>query len=326
MLTQALLSGALTVGRLSLERRDLEACPLGTIGNLQFTAEEGGTPRASYMRVMLSGIGRAMAKRLSDLKDCAICAPPELRAQREDRYKVRNNSLLIGNLLGRLTAPVDDARGLVRTAKALRQVIKASNGDLDELKGLDYCLITYVDELKILDFDALHQGVLNDDDVCQAMLSMIRPAESNEQAAHLLSRIIGVLNQRCIREAAKHALNEIDSLLSSARLDGNKLKGVLLKLADCVNELDAKRTSSGLGRGNGMDVCVMSLAPPVLARLRERLTLAASISIQQALLPKFSDESEAHQVQAVLHRLCVSLGAMAYAEIKLQEIGRRTML
>ncbi|WP_394065664.1 hypothetical protein [Alcaligenes sp. WGS1538] len=324
MLTQALVSGVLTVGRFKLERKDLEACPLGTIGNLQFTAEEGGTARAGYVHVALSGAGRSLVKRLSDLKDCVICAPPDLRAQREDRYEVRNNSLLIGNLLGRLTAPAGDGKGLARTAKALEQLVKLSNGDLDELKGLDYCLITYVDELKILDFDALHLGVLDDEDACQAMLSMIEPADSNEQAAQLLNRIIRTLNQRCLRESAKRSLDEIDHLLSSARVDGNKLKASLLKLARCVNELDAKRTSSGLGGGNGMDICLVSLAPATLAGLRKRMMLGALDKVQQVLSSRISNESEAQQVQAILHRLCASLWSVAYAEVELLEEGGGT--
>ncbi|MGE8591731.1 MAG: hypothetical protein ACN6OD_20370, partial [Alcaligenes sp.] len=45
----------------ALERKDLGSCPLGTVGNLQFNAKQGGTRRATAVGVWLSDLRRSVS-------------------------------------------------------------------------------------------------------------------------------------------------------------------------------------------------------------------------------------------------------------------------
>ncbi len=97
---------------LQLQRDDLESCPLGTVGNLQFNAEQGGTAPAPRAGAPLSELSQPLADRRADLTVDVTGESSQARAQREAlvqaRAEVRANSLLIGNLLGSLTARVDE--------------------------------------------------------------------------------------------------------------------------------------------------------------------------------------------------------------------------
>ncbi|WP_454005912.1 hypothetical protein [Alcaligenes sp. Marseille-Q7550] len=114
MATQSLNSSTLEADRRQQvpERNELGASPLGSVGNLQYSVEQGGTAPAPRAGAPLSEMNQPLADRRANLNADVTGESSQARAQRqaltEARAEVRANGLLIGNLLGSLTAKVDE--------------------------------------------------------------------------------------------------------------------------------------------------------------------------------------------------------------------------
>ena len=231
---------------LQLQREDLESCPLGTIGNLQFNAEQGGTAPAPRAGAPLSEMNQPLADRRADLNPDVTGESSQARAQREAlteaRAEVRANSLLIGNLLGSLTAKVDeegrfvdadDRSRFVRALIALNE--SGGEGGLYSLKGAKYCLHTYLEELKEVDLVALSQGGLSHALAVSDILTEIRTPPDDtvrRQAYRLLRDITEALNQRMLRLGVHEPLSKILDLLAADPVDEQDLCAQLLVLTE----------------------------------------------------------------------------------------------
>lgn len=223
---------------LQLQREDLGSCPLGTVGNLQVNVEQGGTAPARRAGVRLSEIRRSLAGRGVNLNACFTRESPQARAQRDAlaaaRAEVRANSRLIGNLLGSLTAPAAGLRNHDRIAQALIALNVPAEGGLYSLKGAEYCLATYLDELKKSDRDALSHGVLGNKEACTAVLDRIstRTDDALRLRAHLvLTNIAEVLDQCVLQYAVHEPLSHFVNLLDARPVNGRKLCEQLMMIS-----------------------------------------------------------------------------------------------
>ena len=228
---------------LQLQRDDLESCPLGTVGNLKINAGQGGPAPASRGGAPLSEMSQPLADRRAGFNAYFTCARPQTRAQREAlaeaRVEVRANSLLIGNLLGSLTAPPADLQGHVIISQALLEVMARSSDDsFYSLKGAEYCLITYLDELKESDLAALRHGLLSHEQARQCVLDKIAVPSDDAlrmRASRMLGDIAEAVNQRMARHAVHEPLMQIVASLAASPVDGHKLHAQLMRLPDGLN-------------------------------------------------------------------------------------------
>ena len=156
---------------------------LGTVGNLQYSAQDGGTARASNPS-MRSRLGSWC----TDLK-FFCCASEETRAQYDDEQEVFENSRCVGDLLGSLTVHAHDAAGLSDVLTQLKKLGSLSQGDLATLPGGDYSLPHYMGRLTDNDVRALRTGPLGVPGVRIAILNQIELEESRVQAHHVLEQV-----------------------------------------------------------------------------------------------------------------------------------------
>lgn len=236
---------------LQLQREDLEPCHLGTIGNQQFSAEQGGTAPARGVEVLVSEQRRSLTNRRAELSADVPCDHPQARSPRaallQARVEVRASSRLIGNLLGSLTAKVDEEGRFVNAnerAKVVRALIELNEsggeGGLYSLKGAKYCLDTYLDEFKVFDFVALSQGGLCNGRAVDDILAEIstRPDDAvRGQAFRLLSNIAEAFNQRVLRHSVHEPLSKIVDLLAAGSVNEQDLCAQLLALTDDHNTI-----------------------------------------------------------------------------------------
>lgn len=160
----------------ALELKSLAPCPLGRIGNLPFTVEQGGTPRASRASAFLSTLRMKMTA-------LAYLFVPFAEKRIERSFKaswVHSNSLAIGDLLGSLTACKDDTSAHHQIALKLKALAHKSYGHLYNLTGAGTCLKTYLSELTDNDLKALDEGVLNSSEAKAAILDHIAQMHRDE--------------------------------------------------------------------------------------------------------------------------------------------------
>lgn len=218
----------------NLETGPLEAGPLGTIGNLQFKPEQGGTARASR-----PGMRTRLGHFLSELKFAVSLASREVRAQHRETNQIRVNSRQMGDLLGSLTVPFKGGKESARIAQHLTLISKSSQGNLANLPGGQALLSSYLSQLTRTDLFVLREGVLNNwfhrDDV----LSKISPG-LRTQAAGVLEQIREAVNRESVREP----LLRMAVLLSVSPVDMGELYDTLFlipkeasKLNDCFQSL-----------------------------------------------------------------------------------------
>ena len=182
---------------LVLQRRDLAPGPLGVVGNLQFSAEQGGTPSSNRVGAMASDTRHSLTRLRADLASFLNGEPSDARrAQRMFVAEARENSRYIGNLLGSLTAPAVDAGAHSTIAQRLMQLSERSNGDLANLPGGAESLYFYLYELTVSDITALRNGVLGSPAARNAVLNQIPPNGLRHQASQLLYQIMNALDQR----------------------------------------------------------------------------------------------------------------------------------
>ncbi|CDM23313.1 hypothetical protein BN940_04196 [Castellaniella defragrans 65Phen] len=210
----------------NLQRRHLDAGPLGQVGNLRFKAGPGATPRASGPNA-LQRFGRFLSK-----VAFYVGAGPAQRAQRHVLDQARDNSRRIGNLLGSLTGAPGDPKSCSRIAEGLARLGDLSGGDLSRLPGGKESLETYLGELGVMDLNALRSGVLGDPEARQAVLDRVDPPRLRAQAALLLDQIAVALEQAVAGQAVQEPLAQIRTLLAGRPVDGQALEGRLARLSE----------------------------------------------------------------------------------------------
>lgn len=214
--------------------------PLGTVGNLQFNVQNGGTARASGL-----GACSCIGAFLSDLIFHLGCPSERARAQREHKREVFENSRCIGDLLGKLTAHANDAAGLSRLARHLVTLSELSQGDLANLPGGCESLSAYVDELTVRDTLALREGALG---VPQAVLAQISSGELRVQAAGVLTQVERALDQRAARDVVHQPLW---CFVEEGIFEGKsekELKEVLLPVHSHRDKLETYLTALSIGQ------------------------------------------------------------------------------
>lgn len=202
---------------LVLERADVASCPLGKVGNLQFTAKQGGTARASAVGLTFSRARRALANAVIGLAYKFNLVSKEMHARYGQLLEARNNSRLVGNVLGALTAPAGDPEGRAGLAKRLMELAKLSQGRLNDLKGGRESLGWYVEELKDADLKALRDGVLSSQDACQAALDQISSDRLRKQAFQVLSQIFdAIIDEVEVRKNSRLIVDFLNDMLAMA--------------------------------------------------------------------------------------------------------------
>ncbi len=250
---------------LVLERKDLAPCPLGIVGNLRYTPQEGGTARPNYIGTLLSDLGDFS----SYLAFCLTCPSEQARARRDYLEELRTNSWTLGNFLGELTNPMEESDSLSRLARKLEDISKVPGFGLSSLRaGERYCLSTYMDELKDKDIKALRKGTLGTQDDCEALLNQISFFGNDpvrQQASRLLEQIKDILQQRLDKGSMMEALIEVTRQLCGEPMDGQKLRVALNRLADALETL--KRASPEVDEEEHINALLQDL-PQVRLKLQ----------------------------------------------------------
>lgn len=222
-----------------IRRSDLEPCALGVVGNLSYSTRDGGTPRACHARLLLSDTWRSVADKWTELTASIDTGSAPARARRETLIEVRLNSRLIGNLLGSLTAKVDETSHTVhgkdqaRIVRELMALAQSSNGDVFSLKGAKYCLETYLQELTESDLVALRYGVLSEEIYCEFILSRISARSGDSlraQASRVLEDIAQAVKLYFAQYAIHGPLTEMVDMLAAGPVDTRKLLNYLLAI------------------------------------------------------------------------------------------------
>lgn len=230
------------MNRPALRRQDLAPYPLGTVGNLHFTAREGGTPRAYYAAVLLSDACQSLSDKWADMQCCAFMESEDARARRESLREIRVYSQCMGELLGSLTAKVDrnterftDSLSQPRIGSALLELIRQPGGNLDDSVRKRNCLETYLDELKVVDLIALHNGVLACNHARAAVLRQV-PSELFAQASDELNRIGVAVKQKFTLKVVQEPLEQLLKLLNCSPMDQFGARKQLLVLNKIVSQ------------------------------------------------------------------------------------------
>lgn len=190
-----------------LQRQGFAPGALGTVGNLRFKPEQGGTARAPR-RAVPTGLRDAWTK----LKFRFNRVSADVREQHDDMIQRRDNSRRIGNMLGLLTARTDDVKAQARVGRELEQLADLSQGDLANLPGAMQALSFYMGDLRRNDLDALRDGVLGNRTARGAVLSRIS-FDSSAWATGVLFQISDAVNQRLAQEVVQGPLWKICKLM-----------------------------------------------------------------------------------------------------------------
>ena len=202
-------------GASGLQRQDLASSPLGSIGNLRFKPQAGGT-QGSAPRIpqrFLRWAGRSVVALFSKAGG----------ARRDNLHKVRENSRKIGNLLGTLTASRDDESATGRIVKALDELDEDSQGNLSNMAGGEVALSTYLDELNLVDLYALRDGILGSSDAQKDVLDQCATAASKAHGTRILDQIRTHLELRLIKEAVEAPLAKLCALQADSWQPGQLL-------------------------------------------------------------------------------------------------------
>lgn len=218
-----------------VRRQDLASGPLGRVGNLQFRPEQGGTARTAHASAAyIGGAWGALRLRLGR------ATSPE-REQRDFLKKVQVNSLRVGDMLGRLTAPADDPKSLINIARKLKRLGNRAQGDLSSLPGGLEALFTYAGELTRPDLDALRTGALGNAQVRSSVLHRISPV-LRHQAAAILDQIAEAVNQRWAQEVVHAPLRQIGNLMFDLEVNGRALAERLIDLSIGLGVSEAEQS------------------------------------------------------------------------------------
>lgn len=296
---------------------ELAPGPLGAVGNLRFTPQENGTASANHTSVP------SFDSSMADLRLELGIAPRDARVQLRHCIKVRENSRLVGNLLGNLTAPANDACALTRIAKNLEVLSKLCHGNLYDFIGGEQALHTYLKALTYPDLIALCDGIFNHPQAYEAVLEQISPAELRVQARSVLFQVGAHTLDHFAHVAVSEPLNKIAEMLNVTPVDGKKLAAQLVKVKlhsapAAIGKADIFSTD------NTLDIYFQSLSKNELdariAGLQDQKLRAA-----ENALHKLSDSPEKRRAIAMLERLGKSLGRESYerAQPGLKELENR---
>lgn len=203
MVTQPLLQ----TGTRGLQRQDLAPGPLGVVGNLRFTPQEGGTAGLRRRDVVRESVHGTWA----NVKSRCSFASAQTRRQHNASIQIFKNSRRVGNLLGRLTAPPGNVKARTHTAKALEQLSTPAQDDLANLRGGRESLSIYMTDLTRADLIALRDGALGDPGARDAVLSQI-PG----RAAGVLGQVAQALDLPLARTIVEEPLSQIRRLILRA--------------------------------------------------------------------------------------------------------------
>lgn len=271
-------------------RQYLAPGPLGTVGNLRFTPRQGGTAPAGS-----PGAVANMLRSWAGLQFALSDASAPARRRREILIEVRANSRSIGDLLGCLTAPSNDARALAAIAQGLARLGWMSRGDLAALRGVREALITYMGELSYTDLVALRHGALGQAGVRKAVLDQVSSG-LREQAAHVLQQIQAAFRQRSAQEVVQNPLREIARLLAVSSPDAQELEIPLDKLRSGLAMLDSSGTQGRSPIDRMLDTYLQSLPRDQFEALLTQIHAEALDAANEALLRKW----EAGKMQAAM--------------------------
>lgn len=293
---------------LVVERKDLGACPLGTIGNLHFRAEQGGTPRASRIGVMLTDAWHTLLKLSHDLMYCFTFERPEGQEEHAEFMAARRSSRRIGNLLGCLTAPANDVHADFRTAQALAQLAQISRGDLADLQGGRESLGCYLNELSDADLIALRNGVLGCPAARAAVLEEVARTSywAQNRAPEVLDQIARSLSRQFAKKVVQEPFTRIGELLSASPVDGAKLQETLIRLARGLDQFKASRELTVVGSDDDpLDVYLRLLTREQRQALMTEESIARLRDAHKALAAD-RDDSE-HPACIMLERITATL-------------------
>ncbi|WP_454006143.1 hypothetical protein [Alcaligenes sp. Marseille-Q7550] len=190
---------------------------MGTVGNLQFGLQDGGTTRFSPPGALASVSNSWVARQFRRHR------APQLIQERRDFFRqAYQNSGLIGNALGRL-----------------------AQGNLANLPGALDSLSSYMNELTLADLEALRNGMLGHPTVRDAVLETISPAV-RAQAARVVEQIATALDRRLARDIVQPHLKRIRKLMRRQRVDGKALAVQLSSLATVLAAPVSSRSQRGL--------------------------------------------------------------------------------
>lgn len=269
-----------------LKRKDLAPCPLGTVGNLQFSAKQGGTARASFLSVEWSILRQATANELtlwvnllSHLNDSDQQMEDDCAASCRSHFLgVRTNSTVIGHLLGKLTAEQSDVKTQLGAAELLQVLGQLSHGDIDNITGGGYSLWTYTDELTDSDVMAMVTGALRHSNGVAAMLDKMPPGDLRTHTFQLLEQIDAAVERRRMKGDVKDSLEQISTLLLTQPIDKLKLKKSLISVAQYLDA--CTRASLRLNAVQHLHVFLQSLPKE---RLQPLLPLAQREKLEECL-------------------------------------------
>lgn len=293
---------------LAVEREDLEPCPLGCIGNLQFTVEQGGTARASSIGTWLSDLYHSLAHFLNEFGFTSIFEPSEERAQRHAVVQARENSRRLGDLLGSLTARADDAQACSRIAVKLIKLCDPLKGDLGQMTGGQKSLTFYLRELSDADLIAMHNGVLGCPLARAAMLKEISrvSAWKGEQLPEVLNQIAEALRDQFIQRVVQEPFGQIVRQLSGHSEDGCRLRAPLIRLAEGLDQFEASRKGTAMGAGGDPLDGYLRFLPKGQLELLLTHCLSERLNTVQQTLSRADNDSKS-QAAAMLERIGNSL-------------------
>jgi len=317
-----------------LHRQDLEAGPLGHIGNLRFKAGPGTTPRASAPS-LLHRFGQFLSK-----LSFYVGASPEQRAQRFVLDQARDNSRRVGNLLGNLTGSPRDSKVQSRIAQGLARLGDLSGGDLSKLPGGKESLKTYLSELGLMDLSALRSGVLGDPKAREAVISRVEPPRLRTQASALLDQISAQLNEEIAGQVAREPLAQIRTLLDARPVDGAALQAQLLRLSEGLAMLGEGNLATCLGTLSDAEVEALQrhLHPGKLDGVKGRLPQipegkdapSESEGVQQRMPDtedtRLQQSSRLQQARTMLDRLSQALGQDVHVRVGRSLLSQTTAL
>lgn len=317
-----------------LHRQDLEAGPLGHIGNLRFKAGPGTTPRASAPS-LLHRFGQFLSK-----LSFYVGASSEQRAQRFVLDQARDNSRRVGNLLGNLTGSPRDSKVQSRIAQGLARLGDLSGGDLSKLPGGKESLKTYLSELGLMDLSALRSGVLGDPKAREAVISRVEPQRLRTQASALLDQISAQLNEEIAGQVAREPLAQIRTLLDARPVDGAALQAQLLRLSEGLAMLGEGNLATCLGTLSDAEVEALQrhLHPGKLDGVKGRLPQipegkdapSESEGVQQRMPDtedtRLQQSSRLQQARTMLDRLSQALGQDVHVRVGRSLLSQTTAL
>jgi len=267
-----------------VERKDLGACPLGTVGNLQFRAEQGGTPRASRVGVMLSDAWHALLKLSNDLMYCFTFKQADGQEEHIEFMAARSSSRRIGNLLGCLTAPADDVRADLRTAQELAELAEMSRGNLANLTGGRESLGFYLNELSDADLISLHNGVLGCPAARASVLNEVAQISfwAQDRAPQVLNQIAKALSRQFAKKVVQEPFTLISDLLSANPVDRKKLEEPLIRLAKGLQQFQDSRKLTALeSDGDPLDSYLRLLPKKQLEALLTKKSISNLEKVQK---------------------------------------------